>query len=69
MKRIWPLAMCIGLLVACHQQQNVRREVWPPPAEPAPVVTAAPAPPPKVLDPVIVELPDNAYDIPLPTAP
>jgi len=52
--------MCIGLLVACHQQSNVRREVWPPPSEPAPVVAEAPAPPPKVLDPVIVELSDKS---------
>ena len=60
MNRIWPFATCIGLLVACHQQQNVRREVWPPAEEPLPVVAAAPAPPPKVLDPVIVELPDKS---------
>ena len=60
MKRIWPVAMCIGLLVACHQQSNVRREVWPPPSEPAPAVAEAPAPPPKVLDPVIVELSDRS---------
>jgi len=61
MKRIGSLAACIGLVVACHQQQNVRREVWPPPAEPQPQVAAAePAPPPKVLDPVIVELPDKS---------
>lgn len=60
MNRIWPFATCIGLLVACHQQQNVRREVWPPAAEPTPVVVAEPAPPPKVLDPVIVELPDKS---------
>ena len=52
--------MCIGLLVACHQQSNVRREVWPPPSEPAPAVAEAPAPPPKVLDPVIVELSDRS---------
>ena len=50
----------MGLLVACHQQQNVRREVWPPAAEPPPVVAEAPAPPAKVLDPVIVELPDKS---------
>jgi hypothetical protein len=60
MKRIWPFAMCIGLVVACHQQKNVRREVWPPPSEPAPVVAEAPAPPPKVLDPVIAELPEKS---------
>ena len=60
MKRIWPLAMCIGLVVACHQQANVRREVWPPSSEPEPVVAEAPAPPPKVLDPVIVELSDKS---------
>ena len=60
MKRIWPFAMCIGLVVACHQQKNVRREVWPPTSEPAPVVAEAPAPPPKVLDPVIVELPEKS---------
>ena len=62
MKRIWPLAMCIGLLVACHQQQNVRREVWPRPSQPQPAVAEAPAPapPPKVLDPVIVELSEKS---------
>ena len=60
MKQIWPFAMCIGLLVACHQQSNVRREVWPPPSEPAPAVAEAPAPPPKVLDPVIVELSEKS---------
>ncbi len=60
MRRIWPFAACIGLVVACHQQKNVRREVWPPPSEPEPkVVAAEPAPPPKVLDPVIAELPDK----------
>ena len=54
--------MCIGLLVACHQQKNVRREVWPPPAEPEPKVaeTATPEPAPKVLDPVVVDLPGAA---------
>ena len=52
--------MCIGLVVACHQQQNVRREVWPPSNEPTPVVAEAPAPPSKVLDPVIVELPERS---------
>ncbi|MFW2387881.1 MAG: transglycosylase SLT domain-containing protein [Polyangiales bacterium] len=60
MKRILPFAMSMGLLVACHQQANVRREVWPPAAEPEPAVATAPAPPPKVLDPVIVELPDKS---------
>ncbi|MGB8329285.1 MAG: transglycosylase SLT domain-containing protein [Polyangiales bacterium] len=64
MKRIWPFAMCIGLLMACHQQQNVRREVWPPvqKLEPtaATISPAAPVPPPKVLDPVIVELSDKS---------
>ncbi|UCH30587.1 MAG: tetratricopeptide repeat protein [Myxococcales bacterium] len=62
MRRIWPFAACIGLLVACHQQKHVRREVWPPPSEELPKVAAAqaPAPPPKVLDPVIVELPDKS---------
>jgi soluble lytic murein transglycosylase len=60
MKRIWPFAMCIGLVVACHQQNNVRREVWPPSSEPQPVVVEAPAPPPKVLDPVVVELPEKS---------
>ncbi|MBW2717025.1 MAG: hypothetical protein JRD94_00335, partial [Deltaproteobacteria bacterium] len=57
MKRIWPFAMCIGLVV---QQQNVRREVWPPPGEPQQAVAKAPAPPPKVLDPVLVELPERS---------
>jgi soluble lytic murein transglycosylase len=52
--------MCIGLVVACHQQQNVRREVWPPPGEPQQAVAKAPAPPPKVLDPVLVELPERS---------
>ncbi|MGD8608685.1 MAG: transglycosylase SLT domain-containing protein [Myxococcales bacterium] len=69
MKRIWPFATCIGLLVACHQQQTVRREVWPPSTEAQaatpPTTTQAPsqqavAPPPKVLDPVIVELSDKS---------
>jgi soluble lytic murein transglycosylase len=52
----------LGLLVACHQQQNVRREVWPPSeSEPAQsTVAEAPPPPPKVLDPVIVELTDKS---------
>ena len=51
----------MGLLLACHQQQSVRREVWPPTIEPEPVVAAAaPAPPAKVLDPVVVELPDKS---------
>lgn len=65
MKRIWPFATCIGLLVACHQQQNVRREVWPPSGDPEPAAptasaSAAPAPPPKVLDPVVVALSDKS---------
>ncbi len=62
MKRIWPLAACLGLLVACHQQQHVRREVWPPAttAEPKPVTAEAAAPPPKVLDPVIVDIPEKS---------
>jgi soluble lytic murein transglycosylase len=60
MKRIWAFAICIGLVVACHQQQNVRREVWPRPSEPPPAVAKAPAPPPKVLDPVLVELPEKS---------
>ncbi|MBW2223322.1 MAG: transglycosylase SLT domain-containing protein, partial [Deltaproteobacteria bacterium] len=60
MKRIGPFAICIGLVVACHQQKNVRREVWPPPSEPPPAVAEAPAPPPKVLDPVLVELSDKS---------
>ena len=60
MRRIWPFAACIGLVAACHQQKNVRREVWPPPSEPQQeVATAEPAPPPKMLDPVIVELPEK----------
>ena len=60
MKRIWPFAACIGLLMACQQQKNVRREVWPRASEPQPAVAEAPAPPPKVLDPVIVELPEKS---------
>jgi soluble lytic murein transglycosylase len=62
MKRIWPLAACLGLLVSCHQQQSVRREVWPPPkvSTPKPVTAEAPAPPPRVLDPVIVEVADKS---------
>lgn len=62
MKRIWPFAMSIGLMVACHQQQNVRREVWPPAnqAKPAVVTAAAPVEPPKVLDPVVVVLPEKS---------
>jgi soluble lytic murein transglycosylase len=62
MKRIWPLAACCGLLVACHQQQNVRSEVWPPSgAEPAqPEVAEAAPPPPKVLDPVVVKVSDKS---------
>jgi soluble lytic murein transglycosylase len=39
---------------------NVRREVWPPQSEPKQVVAQAPAPPPKVLDPVIVELTEKS---------
>ena len=57
MRRIWPFAICIGLLVACHQQKNVRREMWPPPSESEPAVVEASAAPTKVLDPVIVALP------------
>ena len=61
MKRIWPFVLGMGLLLACHQQQNVRREVWPPPSEaPKVAATETPAPPPKVLDPVIVELSDRS---------
>ena len=60
MTRIWALACCFGLLVACHQQQNVRREVWPPLEGPKRVVAEAPAPPPKVLDPKVVELSDRS---------
>jgi len=62
MKRIWPFAACVGLLVACHQPQNVRREVWPPPrSEPVqPVVAEAPPPPPKVFDPVVVQVSDKS---------
>ncbi|MEM8607056.1 MAG: transglycosylase SLT domain-containing protein [Myxococcota bacterium] len=64
MKRVWPLAWCFGLLMSCHQQQHVRREVWPPPKESAPVVAHAPAPtpapPPKVLDPTVVEMSDRS---------
>ena len=62
MKRCWPLAACLGLLVACHQQQNVRREVWPPPgSEPAePTVAEVPPPPPKVLDPVLVAVSEKS---------
>lgn len=62
MKRIWPFAMSIGLMVACHQQQNVRREVWPSAnqAKPAVVTAAAPVEPPKVLDPVVVVLPEKS---------
>jgi soluble lytic murein transglycosylase len=53
--------LCLGLVVSCHQQQNVRREVWPPSAEKPEVATAQPpTPPPKVLDPVIVTLPDKS---------
>ena len=58
MKRIRPFVACIGLLVACHQQANVRREVWPPPGESQPATAgAAPAAPAKVFDPEIVALP------------
>ncbi|MCZ6807143.1 MAG: transglycosylase SLT domain-containing protein [Deltaproteobacteria bacterium] len=60
MMRICPLACCFGLLMGCHQQQNVRREVWPPLKEPKPAVAQTPAPPPKVLDPKIVELSDRS---------
>lgn len=61
MKRFWPCALCLGLLVSCHQQQNVRREVWPPSVEaPEVAVVEAPTPPPKVLDPVIVTLPEKS---------
>ena len=62
MKRIWPFAMSIGLLVACHQQQNVRREVWPSANQPKPPAAAAeaPTPPPKVLDPIVVVLPEKS---------
>ncbi len=67
MTRIWPLALAMGLLLACHQQQNVRREVWPPPSEKPAVATTEPAeaapvpePPPKVLDPMIVQLPERS---------
>ncbi|MGB5812376.1 MAG: hypothetical protein WBG86_17695, partial [Polyangiales bacterium] len=59
MKRVWPLAYCMGVLMACHPQQQARPEVWPPSKEPAPVVAHAPAPPPKVLDPTEVELSDR----------
>lgn len=60
MTRVWAFAMCICSLIACHQPQNVRREVWPPRVEQKPAVAEAPAPPPKVLDPVIVKLPDKS---------
>ncbi len=62
MRRIWPFAACIGLVAACHQQKQVRREVWPPPSEEQPKVAenVVPAPPPKVLDPVIVELAERS---------
>ncbi|MDH3485074.1 MAG: transglycosylase SLT domain-containing protein [Myxococcales bacterium] len=56
MMRIWALACCCGLLVACHQQQNVRREVWPPLKGAKQAVAQTPTPPPKVLDPKVVEL-------------
>jgi soluble lytic murein transglycosylase len=60
MNRIWPFATCIGLLMACHQPQNVRREVWPSAAGVQPAAAEAPMPPAKVLDPVIVELPEKS---------
>ena len=60
MTRIWPLACCFGLLMGCHQQQNVRREVWPPSKEQKPAVAQTPAAPPKVFDPKIVELSDRS---------
>jgi len=60
MKRILPFATCIGLLVACHQEQNVRREVWPSQANPQPAVAEVAPPPAKVLDPVIVALPEKS---------
>ncbi len=60
MMRIWPLACSFGLLLACHQQQNVRREVWPPLEGPKRAVTQTPAPPPKVLDPKVVKLSDRS---------
>ncbi len=60
MMRIWALACGFGLLVACHQQQTVRREIWPPLEGPKRVVTQTPAPPPKVLDPKDVELSDRS---------
>ena len=56
------MAACLGLLVGCHQQQNVRSEVWPPPAGEAskPEVAEAPPPAPKVLDPVVVEVSEKS---------
>ncbi len=63
MIRVWLLA--VGLLVSCHHEQNVRREVWPPTkgAEPVPKVaetTVTPAAPARVLDPNIVALPHKS---------
>ena len=46
--------------MGCHPQQTVRSEVWPPPKEPAPSVAKAPARPPKVLDPKVVEIADHS---------
>ncbi len=60
MMRIWALACCFGLLAGCHQQQNVRREVWPPLEGPKRVVAEGPAPPPRVLDPKVVKLSDRS---------
>ncbi|MEM7137429.1 MAG: transglycosylase SLT domain-containing protein [Myxococcota bacterium] len=60
MKRVWPLACCFGLLMGCHQQQHARPEMWPPQKAPAPVAAHAPAPPPKVLDPTLVEISDRS---------
>jgi soluble lytic murein transglycosylase len=45
--------------MACHQQQHVRREVWPPNKE-KPAVAQTPTTTPKVLDPKIVELSDRS---------
>ncbi len=60
MMRIWALACCFGLQAGCHQQQNVRREVWPPLEGPKRVVAEGPAPPPRVLDPKVVKLSDRS---------
>jgi soluble lytic murein transglycosylase len=60
MMRIWALACCFGLLAGCHQQQNVRREIWPPLEGPKRVVAESPAPAPKVLDPKVVKLSDRS---------